>query len=109
MELEGIVRNVTDFGAFVDVGLHNDGLIHKSQMADGYVANPIDVLSVGEKIKVKVLAIDEEREKLSLSSKEYLKAPERAKKNFERREKKPERPERRSSENSGMKGNIVWG
>jgi len=109
MELEGIVRNVTDFGAFVDVGLHNDGLIHKSQMADGYVANPIDVLSVGEKIKVKVLAIDEEREKLSLSSKDYLKAPERAKKNFEKREKKPERPERRSSENSGMKGNIVWG
>ena len=109
MELEGIVRNVTDFGAFVDVGLHNDGLIHKSQMADGYVANPIDVLSVGEKIKVKVLAIDEEREKLSLSSKEYLKAPERAKKNFEKREKKPERPERRTSGNSGMKGNIVWG
>ncbi len=109
MGLEGIVRNVTDFGAFVDVGLHNDGLIHKSQMADGYVANPIDVLSVGEKIKVKVLAIDEEREKLSLSSKDYLKAPERAKKNFEKREKKPERPERRTSENSGIKGNIVWG
>lgn len=109
MELEGIVRNVTDFGAFVDVGLHNDGLIHKSQMADGYVANPIDVLSVGEKIKVKVLAIDEEREKLSLSSKEYLKAPASSKRPFPKREEKSERPERRSSENSGMKGNIVWG
>jgi len=46
MQLEGVVRNITDFGAFVDIGLHNDGLVHKSQMADKYVANPIDVVSL---------------------------------------------------------------
>lgn len=46
MKLQGVVRNVTDFGAFVDVGLHNDGLVHKSQMADYFVQNPIDVIKV---------------------------------------------------------------
>jgi protein Tex len=44
MELDGVVRNVTDFGAFVDIGLHNDGLVHKSQMANHYVSNPIEVV-----------------------------------------------------------------
>jgi len=46
MQLEGIVRNITDFGAFVDIGLHNDGLVHKSQMADRFVGHPIDVVSL---------------------------------------------------------------
>jgi uncharacterized protein len=69
MELDGVVRNVTDFGAFVDIGLHNDGLVHKSQMANYYVNNPIDVVSVGMKVKVKVIGIEPEREKVSLSMK----------------------------------------
>lgn len=70
MELEGIVRNVTDFGAFVDIGLHNDGLVHKSQMANHYVSNPIEVVSVGQRVKVKVLDIDFEREKVALTMKD---------------------------------------
>ena len=70
MELEGIVRNVTDFGAFVDIGLHNDGLVHKSQMANHYVTNPIEVVSVGQQVKVKVLDIDFDREKVSLTMKD---------------------------------------
>ncbi len=70
MEMEGIVRNVTDFGAFVDIGLHNDGLVHKSQMANYYVTNPIEVVSVGQKVKVRVLDIDLEREKVSLTMKD---------------------------------------
>jgi protein Tex len=70
MELEGIVRNVTDFGAFVDIGLHNDGLVHKSQMANHYVSNPIEVVSVGQQVKVKVLDIDFDREKVSLTMKD---------------------------------------
>lgn len=70
MELEGIVRNVTDFGAFVDIGLHNDGLVHKSQMANHYVTNPIEVVSVGQRVKVKVLDIDFDREKVALTMKD---------------------------------------
>jgi len=69
MELEWVVRNVTDFGAFVDIWLHNDGLVHKSQMADFFVKNPIDVVSVWKQVKVKVLNIDLEREKVWLSMK----------------------------------------
>jgi len=69
MELEWVVRNVTDFGAFVDIWLHNDGLVHKSQMADFFVKNPIDVVSVWAQVKVKVLNIDLEREKVWLSMK----------------------------------------
>ncbi len=70
MELEGVIRNVTDFGAFVDIGLHNDGLVHKSQLANYYVTNPIEVVSVGQQVKVRVLDIDLEREKVSLSMKD---------------------------------------
>ena len=69
MQLEGIVRNITDFGAFVDIGLHNDGLVHKSQMADRFVGHPIDVVSLWQQVKVKVIEIDLEREKVSLSMK----------------------------------------
>jgi uncharacterized protein len=71
MELDGVVRNVTDFGAFVDIWLHSDWLVHKSQMADYFVTNPIDVVSVGQKVKVKVIWIEVEREKVSLSMKSW--------------------------------------
>ncbi len=70
MELEWIVRNVTDFGAFVDIWLHNDWLVHKSQMADFFVKNPIDVVSVWQQVKVKVVSIDLDREKVGLSMKD---------------------------------------
>ena len=69
MKLQGTVRNITDFGAFVDIGLHNDGLVHKSQMADHYVHHPIDVVSLGQEVSVRVVDIDHEREKISLSMK----------------------------------------
>lgn len=69
MRLQGVVRNVTDFGAFVDVGLHNDGLVHKSQMADYFVQNPIEVVKVGQTVEVRVLDVDVEKEKISLSMK----------------------------------------
>jgi len=69
-KLDGIVRNVTDFGAFVDIGLHSDGLVHKSQMANYFVNNPIEVVKVGQQVKVKVIDIDLEREKVSLSMKD---------------------------------------
>ena len=61
---------MTDFWAFVDVGLHNDGLVHKSQLANHFVQNPNDVVKVGQQVEVRVLDIDREREKLSLSMKD---------------------------------------
>ena len=67
MELRGTVRNIVDFGAFVDIGVHQDGLVHISQLSDKYVKHPLDVVSVGDVVKVKVLSVDEKRGKISLS------------------------------------------
>ncbi|KXG75671.1 Tex family protein [Thermotalea metallivorans] len=69
MILTGTVRNVIDFGAFVDIGIKNDGLVHISEMSDKYVRNPMEVVSVGDVVKVRVLKIDVERGKVSLSMK----------------------------------------
>ena len=67
MELKGTVRNVTSFGAFVDIGLHDDGLIHISKMSKSFVKNPSDILSVGDIVTVYVCDIDLEKEKVQLS------------------------------------------
>ena len=69
MVLTGTVRNVIDFGAFVDIGVKHDGLVHISQMSEGFVKNPRDVVSVGDIVKVKVLNIDFERQKVGLTMK----------------------------------------
>lgn len=69
MILTGTVRNVIDFGAFVDIGVHQDGLVHISQICDRYIKHPTDVLSVGDVIKVKVLEVDPEKKRISLSMK----------------------------------------
>ena len=67
MILPGIVTNVTNFGAFVDVGVHQDGLVHISQMADRFVKNPADIVSAGEKLMVRVLEVDIKRNRISFS------------------------------------------
>ena len=67
MELTGTVRNVTSFGAFVDIGLHDDGLVHISKMSKAYVKSPSDVVSVGDIVTVYVCGIDLEKEKVQLS------------------------------------------
>lgn len=67
MILKGTVRNVVDFGAFVDIGVKQDGLVHVSQMADHYVKNPLEVISVGDVVEVKVISIDLERGRIGLS------------------------------------------
>ncbi len=67
MELKGTVRNVTSFGAFVDIGLHDDGLVHISKMSHSYVKNPSDIVSVGDIVTVYVCGIDLEKEKVQLS------------------------------------------
>ncbi len=67
MVLTGTVRNVADFGAFVDVGVHQDGLVHISELADRFVKNPMDVVAVGDIVKVKVLNVDADKKRISLS------------------------------------------
>ena len=70
MVLTGTVRNVIDFGAFVDIGVHQDGLVHISQICDRYIKHPTDVLSVGDIVKVRVLEVDAKKKRISLSMKE---------------------------------------
>jgi uncharacterized protein len=67
MILKGTVRNVIDFGVFVDIGVHQDGLVHISQLAKGYVKHPLDVVSVGDIVDVRVLSVDMERGRIQLS------------------------------------------
>src|SRR6201999_3545104 len=69
MELDGIVTNIVAFGAFVDVGVHQDGLVHVSQLADRYVADPNAVVSVGQKVRVRVMSVDLERNRIALTMK----------------------------------------
>ena len=70
MILPGIVTNVANFGAFVDVGVHQDGLVHISQIANRFISDPKKELKVQQKVKVKVLSIDESRKRINLSIKE---------------------------------------
>jgi uncharacterized protein len=69
MELTGTVRNVIDFGAFVDIGIKNDGLVHISQLSSSFVKHPMDVVSVGDIVKVWVLGVDEKKGRVSLTMK----------------------------------------
>jgi len=72
MELQGVVTNVTDFGAFVDIGVHQDGLVHLSEISHQYVKNPADALNVGQSVRVKVLAVDLKSKRIGLSIKALL-------------------------------------
>ena len=69
MVLEGIVTNVTAFGAFVDIGVHNDGLVHVSQLAEQFVKDPSEIVKVGQKLTVRVLEVDHQRKRIALSAK----------------------------------------
>ena len=86
MKLPGIVTNVTNFGAFVDIGVHQDGLVHISHVADKFIKDPKEVLSVQQKVQVTVIEVDAERKRISLSLKSNpIEAPSA-------QERKPERP-----------------
>ena len=67
MELTGTVRNVIDFGAFVDIGVHQDGLVHISRMADRFIRHPSEVVSVGDVVKVWVVSVDEKKKRIALT------------------------------------------
>ena len=108
-KLDGIVRNVTDFWAFVDIWLHSDGLVHKSQMANYFANNPVDVVKVGQQVKVKVIDIDLEREKVSLSMKDDS-APQSDRPQQSRSQEKNVEISKKSESvsESTMKGNITF-
>ncbi len=84
MVLRGVITNITNFGAFVDIGVHQDGLIHISEISHDFVKNPEDMVSVGEKVEVKVLSVDKDLKRISLSLKALENKPDR----IERRGKK---------------------
>ncbi|MCR5415667.1 MAG: RNA-binding transcriptional accessory protein [Pseudobutyrivibrio sp.] len=69
MQLKGTVRNVIDFGAFIDIGVHQDGLVHISQMTDRYIKHPLEVVSVGDIVDVEVMSVDEKKGRISLTMK----------------------------------------
>ena len=69
MVLKGTVRNVIDFGAFVDIGVHQDGLVHISQICDRYIKHPLEALSVGDVVEVKVLEVDLGKKRIALTRK----------------------------------------
>ncbi|MCI5132016.1 MAG: S1 RNA-binding domain-containing protein, partial [Candidatus Electrothrix sp. EH2] len=70
MRLPGIITNVTKFGAFVDVGVHQDGLVHISQLANRFVKDPAEVVKVGQQVTVRVLEVDQQRKRIALSLRE---------------------------------------
>lgn len=73
MELMGTVRNVIDFGVFVDIGVHQDGLVHVSEVSDKFIRHPSEAVSVGDVVKVVVLDVDEKKHRISLSMKQASK------------------------------------
>ncbi|HEY9823343.1 MAG TPA: S1 RNA-binding domain-containing protein, partial [Candidatus Sericytochromatia bacterium] len=91
MELEGIVTNVANFGAFVDVGVHQDGLVHISQLADRFVDDPKKIVKVGQVVKVRVLEVNEQLKRISLSMKspDQVKSDRTPQKPSSHREQKP--------------------
>ena len=78
MTLEGVVTNVTAFGAFVDIGIHQDGLVHVSELADHFVSDPSEVVKTGDKIKVRVIGVDKARNRISLSARTKPRGESRA-------------------------------
>lgn len=69
MVLDGVVRNLVDFGVFVDIGVHQDGMVHISEITDKYIKHPLEVLNIGDNVKVKVLSVDEKRNRIALTMK----------------------------------------
>lgn len=72
MVLEGVITNVTKFGAFVDIGVHQDGLIHVSQIANTFIQEPSEVVAVGDVVRVKVLEVDLDRKRIAVSRKQAM-------------------------------------
>lgn len=105
MELTGVVRNVIDFGVFIDIGVHQDGLVHISEITNGFISHPNEVLSVGQQVRVKVIGVDLKRNRIALSMKqaagaaELGKPRERRMNNGNNAAKRPDNRDNRNSNN----------
>lgn len=112
MKLPGIVTNITNFGAFVDIGVHQDGLVHTSQLSDQFIANPNDVVKVHQKVEVTVLEVDAARKRISLSMKTGQVAPKPRVKAAEKQESKvrsfvkPDQQQKKFPVKSDAKGKV---
>ena len=95
MTLEGVVTNITNFGAFIDIGVHQDGLVHISQMADKFVKDPHQVVKTGELVKVKVMEVDVDRKRIALSMRLNDKPGEKVKREPSTSKDRPQRREGR--------------
>ncbi|CAH0230262.1 MULTISPECIES: Tex family protein [unclassified Pedobacter] len=102
MKLPGIVTNITNFGAFVDIGVHQDGLVHTSQLANRFVANPNDVVKVHQKVEVTVMEVDAARKRISLSMKTEA-SPKPEVRNRESKEHKPKQDFKQNNSKSNFK------
>ncbi len=108
MQLPGVVTNVTAFGAFIDIGVHQDGLVHLSEMADRFVKNPHDVLKVNQKVTVTVVNVDEKRKRISLSMRtkpfepvrKTAESPEKGERKQTDKDKKPRYQEKKEEPSS---------
>ena len=95
MTLEGTVTNVTNFGAFVDIGVRQDGLVHLSQMSNRFIRDPREAVKVGDVVQVKVISIEPETKRIGLSMKALLPPVQRRRKKQQRRPQKPAAPARK--------------
>ncbi|MDF7800702.1 Tex family protein [Pontiellaceae bacterium B1224] len=110
MELKGIVTNVTAFGAFVDIGVHQDGLVHISQLSNQFVKDPADVVQAGDRIDVRVLEVDLQRKRISLSAKKKGAAkPSNDRKSPEGNKNRGKRPKNNSHNNNRNRANKPRG
>lgn len=100
MELMGTVRNIIDFGAFVDIGVHEDGLVHISQICAGYIKHPLEAVKVGEVVKVRVIDVDTKRNRISLTMRLNDEEEKKA-------EKKQNRPKNKKREKKGFDANKI--
>jgi uncharacterized protein len=87
MQLEGVVTNLVAFGAFVDIGVHQDGLVHVSQLGDRFIKDPAHVVRVGQRVNVTVLSVDLERNRIALSMKKQRQEAAAANQRVEKRQK----------------------
>jgi uncharacterized protein len=110
MVLKGVVTNVTRFGAFVDVGVHQDGLVHISELSHEFVSNPEKVIHVGDKVKVKVLNVDHQLKRIQLSIKALQEPPKRRKNKHKRPHKPGPKPKPRDKTEEQIKSlKAAWG
>jgi uncharacterized protein len=108
MELEGVVTNVTNFGAFVDIGVHQDGLVHVSHLSDQFVSNAADHVKVHQKVNVTVMEVDVARKRISLSMKSdpFNKSP-KAKSNPNPKRDQPKKPEPSKEDNMSFEDKLA--